>query len=101
MIEVGAAIPAGLAVGIDQGTPAAVAAMRRLGKTTVGAFHPDPIHAAASHGGSSHGTTPIIVSLNHTTTLDGRAVATSMQTYHLEHARRNTGTGLKLPNRLA
>jgi hypothetical protein len=102
MIPLGAALPAGVAVGVDQGASSAAAAMRRLGKTTVGAFHPDPIHAAASNGSSHPGSGgPTHVVIHNVMTLDGREVSRSMQTYHLEHARRNVATGLKLPNRNA
>ena len=97
MADIGMQTVAGLAAGMDAGAPLVAAAARRAADSTMRPYAAAGSRAGGSYGagGPAGGTVNIHTTLN----VDGKALARTVQTHQLRHARRNIATGLKLASR--
>jgi hypothetical protein len=97
MMDIGSQLGEGLIAGMEAKRTAVAAAGERMGMSATG-FLP-----ARSYGGGASGfggdVPPIEIHLTSVSTLDGKQVARSVQKYTLQHARRNTKSGLQLQGR--
>ena len=96
--EIGQMAAAGIVAGADDYATAIRAAGARMGA----GLAVEPIMTRPGAGGPGHGgysAQPIVLELTVISEVDGRPVRRSTQKYTLQHARRNTASGLKLAGR--
>ncbi len=98
MADIGSMVPAGLAQGIDAHRSLVSAAGQRMALAAV--VSPVARPGAYAHaGGDGNYGGPSVLNLTVINEMNGKQVSRELQTIQLQHAHRNTATGLKIRGR--